>query len=438
MKQKELEVLRDKAISVLKSNDLGNSTKPAPRLYPHQWKWDSAFIAIGMSHFNEERAQKEIITLLKGQWLNGMIPHIIFNPQAEDYHPGPQFWGSKITNDSPAEIQTSGITQPPILSYAAYQIYRNSQNKDCAKAFLKDVFPKLIKYQRFFFVHRDPFGEGLAYIIHPWESGLDNSPRWDGPMQRMKLEWIPEFKRVDTNLISSTERPSDEEYVKYTYLVELFRGAEYNQKHIWEKSPFAIQAILFNSLMYASLDALKKIAHLLGEDTSEIKSWMLKTKNSIEMKLWDAGSRAYGDFDLVENQIVLTNTVAKFIPLFAGIPSVERAKLIIESMMASDYWPDNGYPLCSVSRWNKKFDPVKYWRGPVWININWLMIRGLQTYGFFKEARDLTKKTIELVQKEGFYEYFHPLTGRGCGASDFSWTASLLIDLLYIYKRELD
>lgn len=64
------------------------------------------------------------------------------------------------------------------------------------------------------------------------------------------------------------------------------------------------------------------------------------------------------------------------------------------------------------------------------------MIRGLQTYGYIQEARDLTKKTIELVQKEGFYEYFHPLTGSGCGACDFSWSASLIIDLHDTYKRE--
>ena len=109
---------------------------------------------------------------------------------------------------------------------------------------------------------------------------------------------------------------------------------------------------------------------------------------------------------------------------------------MIESITSLDYWPVNGYPLCSVATSDKEFNPVKYWRGPVWININWLVIRGLQTYGYIQEARDLTKNTIELIRKNGFYEYFHPLTGRGCGACDFSWSASLLIDLIDTYEKE--
>ncbi|MDO9575145.1 MAG: hypothetical protein Q7J55_01285 [bacterium] len=75
-----LKGLKKRAVEVLKDNDTGNSTKPAPLLYPHQWQWDSAFIAIGLSHIDEERAQQEILSLLRGQWTNGMIPHIIFNP----------------------------------------------------------------------------------------------------------------------------------------------------------------------------------------------------------------------------------------------------------------------------------------------------------------------------------------------------------------------
>ena len=431
-------MLREKAIAVLRSNDLGAATKPAPNLYPHQWNWDSAYIAIGISHFDENRAQQEILSLLQGQWHNGMIPHIIFNPQADNYHPGPAFWDCAIVPESPKNIQTSGITQPPLLSYAVYEVFKNSENKEQAKEFLGNTFPKLKAYHRFFFAHRDAEKEGLAYIIHPWESGLDNSPRWDDILNRMSLEWDPYYKREDTKLIPSDQRPTDEEYNRYSYLVELFRKARYIQERIRERSPFVVQPILFNCIMCLSLYALEQIGDVLGEDTSEIKEWTLKVKNAINTKLWDEDSQMYGDYDLKGGQLIVNNTIASYAPLFVTIPSSERAKFMVSTLTSpQDYWPGNGYPLCSVSmRDAKTFNPVRYWRGPSWININWLMIKGLKAYGYEKEAENLVEKTLKLVHKSGFYEYFHPLTGEGCGANDFSWSASLIIDLIDEYKRE--
>ena len=78
-----LDKLKKDAVHVLRANDMGVYTRPAPRLYPHQWNWDSALIAIGWSHIDEERAQKEILSLFRGQWQNGMIPHILFNPEVK-------------------------------------------------------------------------------------------------------------------------------------------------------------------------------------------------------------------------------------------------------------------------------------------------------------------------------------------------------------------
>ena len=431
MNIKKLNDLKTKAIEILRVNSLGSSTKPAPHLYPHQWNWDSAFIAIGMSHYDEEQAQKEIFTLLDGQWENGMVPHIIFNDQSGDYHPGPKYWDSASAEDSPSTVNTSGISQPPILAYAAYQIFKYSKDKKRATLFLKTIFPKLKKYHQFFYSNRDPLAEGLAHIIHPWESGLDNSPRWDEPLQQIKLEWIPHFRRVDTNKVSSEQRPTDEEYIKYTYLVELFRKEKYNQEKIWQKKAFAVQPILFNSLIYASLNSLQEIGGFLGEDISEIQSWMIQTKESINNKLWDEDNKKYGDYDLIGTRKILKNTVAMFIPLFAEIPSLDRAELLVNSLTSPDYWPEMGYPICSVSLRDQDFNPVKYWRGPVWININWLLIQGLINYGYSQKAQELTEKTLELVHKNSFCEYYHPLTGEACGATMFSWSAALVIDLIY-------
>ena len=51
--------LRAAASSVLDNNWLGSSTVPSRSLYPHQWSWDSAFIALGLRHLSPQRAQRE-------------------------------------------------------------------------------------------------------------------------------------------------------------------------------------------------------------------------------------------------------------------------------------------------------------------------------------------------------------------------------------------
>ncbi|MBL7067650.1 MAG: hypothetical protein ISS29_07335 [Candidatus Marinimicrobia bacterium] len=146
----ELNTLKNEAISILNKNNSGNYTKPSPRLYPNQWNWDSAFIAIGLLHYDEEKAKKELLSIKRGQWRNGMIPNIIFDPRCADYQPDPSFWGCSQIPDSPKNVFTSGITQPPILAFAAYEIYKNLKDKISAIGFLNQIFPMLKKYHRFF------------------------------------------------------------------------------------------------------------------------------------------------------------------------------------------------------------------------------------------------------------------------------------------------
>ena len=64
------------------------------------------------------------------------------------------------------------------------------------------------------------------------------------------------------------------------------------------------------------------------------------------------------------------------------------------------------------------------------MNTNWLIIKRMQNYGYYKEATSLAGKTLELLLKSGFYEYFNPHSGEGYGASDFSWSAALALDLI--------
>src|SRR5262252_8650901 len=120
--------LEEAARAVLDDDWVGNSTVPSPGLYPHQWSWDSAFIAIGRSWYDQPRAQAELETLFEAQWANGMLPHIVFNPGVPpgSYFPGPEFWQSSRASASRPGIETSGITQPPLHAAAALEVYRHA------------------------------------------------------------------------------------------------------------------------------------------------------------------------------------------------------------------------------------------------------------------------------------------------------------------------
>ena len=87
----KLETLELNAKRILEQNWKDGFTIPTGKLYPFQWKWDSGFIALGFAHYDMEKAQKEIKTILDAQWDNGFIPHIVFHNDSDTYFPGPDF-----------------------------------------------------------------------------------------------------------------------------------------------------------------------------------------------------------------------------------------------------------------------------------------------------------------------------------------------------------
>ncbi len=425
----DLQALLFRAQAILKLNDLGASTKPSPKLYPHQWNWDSAFIALGLSHSNPHRAQLEIRSMLHAQWETGMIPHIVFNPEAVNYHPGPEYWHTEIPA-APKTIRTSGITQPPVFAQAALGLYNNSLKSDADLAFLSEIYPALLREADFLYRDRDPKGEGLSYICHPWESGMDNSPCWDKPLNHFSMDFKPDFMRKDNQSIPMDQRPSDSEYTRYSYLVQRYALEEWVQTKILKLDLFLLQSVLFNVLQLESMRALAEIAKIIKVSTDIIDQRILRGRDSFENKLWDDDSKRYLDFDLSANALVETDNISQFLPLFAGIPSQGRAETMISNLQSPNYWPDNGWGICTQSRSSAEFDLECYWRGPVWINTNWMIINGLEKYHHPELAKRLAHETLDLVDRFGFFEYFNSDSGRGLGSDNFSWTAALILDLI--------
>jgi glycogen debranching enzyme len=433
MKTQEFRLIFE-AKAILEKNSREEFTMPSPKLYPHQWSWDSCFISIGYSRYDQDRAEKEMLSLFEGQWANGMLPHILFRG-GKGYFPAAEYWRTELSEFSPG-IKTSGITQPPVHALAALHIYKNCSDNKKARSFLKKIFPKIQLFHRYLLTKRDPENTGLATIFHPWESGLDNSLRWDEALARIKVEDLPQYKRVDTEKVSSDQRPTDADYDRYLYLIEVMKKNNYDEEEIYKAIPFKIKDITFNSILYAANKAMLEMANTLGEDSEEIDSWVKRTKdNYFEYFSPDEPEKTLlYDYDLVGEKRIEKRTAASLISLCTDLLSQKQAKALASWMKHSHMCKEDcahDHPvITSISVDDMQFNPLNYWRGPVWININWMLYQGMKKHRLFEDAKNLKESIIDLITEHGFYEYYNPLSGEGLGADNFSWTAALLIDLI--------
>jgi len=433
-----MSALLEKAISVLENNWKDSFTIPCEGLYPFQWNWDSGFIAIGWAHVDLDRAKKEIQSLLKGQWSNGFLPHIIFHNESDTYFPGPEVHGVAVNPNSP-EVKTSGITQPPVLGFVLEEIYHIAKDKADVLSFVDAVFDSVYLNHHYFYTHRDPNNEGLAYICHNWEAGTDNTPVWDFIWDTFS---VPDYEldRRDTQLVDATHRPTNKEYQYYIHLINLFKEWKYDDQLISEKSPFLVQDPLFNSMLIASNESLIKLGKLLNRDkeVAQLETWTSLAKASMNSKLYDPASCAYVYYDLRNDRKYSHTSSSSFAPLFAGVPSKKIASELVSHFRKGSFsGPNNEFYLCaSFDPSSEMFNSKKYWRGPIWINLNWIVYRGLKKYGFNMEAETVKSDTLHLIKKYGFYEYFEPskrsneLLQKGYGGNNFSWSAALTIDFL--------
>ncbi|MET0920574.1 MAG: glycoside hydrolase, partial [Acidimicrobiia bacterium] len=168
--------LVNRAKAVLERNRRSAWTCPAGDLYPHQWLWDSCFTAIGVSRYDARRAADEVRALLRGQWANGMLPHMIFAAGSNDLG-SRTIWRSRTHEGAPRDVDTTCITQPPLVAIAAWRVAQEL-GADERSAFLTELYPKLLAHHEWLYRERDLERTGLITLIHPWECGLDSTPPW--------------------------------------------------------------------------------------------------------------------------------------------------------------------------------------------------------------------------------------------------------------------
>jgi len=430
--------LLEKAKEILLKNRRKGYTLPSAHIYPFQWKWDSGFIALGYSHFNVDLAMQEMRMLFSAQWANGFVPHIIFHAstEAKSYFPDAKFYGASLSEDANPNFETTTITQPPIEGWVLERIYNAGHDLPEVVKFVKELFPKILAQHEYLYKFRDPHNEGLVYIQHNWESGTDNSPVWDEIWKSFDAPSY-DFNRKDTKHVQESQRPHQREYDYYLYLIDLFKELKYCDQDIADKSPFLVQDPLFNSMLIASNNSLARLAEFAGypEDIIRLKHWNNKSIRALNDKLFDEEAGVYRHYDLRRKKWLDGLTSSGFAPLFAGAPSPEMLKKMLATL---ERFSKNGqFYLCpSFDPEDSNFESQRYWRGPVWLNMNWLIYEGLKVYGLKDWAKRMKEDSLQLVRDQGFYEYFEPdkenskMLEKAYGGEDFSWTASLIIDLL--------
>ena len=432
--------LKSRAMTVIEGNRRGDWTCPSATLYPHQWLWDSCFIAIGLARYDAPRAAREVRALFRGQWSNGMLPHMIFNDRVKDIG-SRRIWQSQHNPLAPRDVETSCVTQPPLAAIAVQRV-ADAMSAPDRRMFLAEFFPKLLAYHQWLYDERDPDSCGLVTLIHPWECGLDTSPPWMRALARMPLPWwlravarlhlarVVRGLRNDTRYLPAAQRSSDDEGLRMLVLATRAKKHHFRLAEMPGRGSVLIQDLAFNAILAVANRALALIAEDLQSPLpAALAQHVERTDAALEELLWDDAAGEYFSRNAVTGELIAVPTVATFLALWSGVPSPTRASRLIDLLQTrGSFWPS--YPVPSVPIDAADFREAGYWKGPTWVNMNWMICEGLRNYARADLADELRARTLALVERSGFSEYFSALTGDGYGADDFSWTAALVIDLL--------
>ena len=373
-------------------------TCPSPPRYRHQWYWDSCFHAIVWRHFDPPRAREELRTLLRGGRLDGFIPHTIFWHERAGWRRAPFYATHSVRGDrATAHIQT------PLLALAWELVAAASEHDD--PNFATEGLDALRLHYDWLHTHRDPDGDGLISIIHPDESGLDDSPKYDGV-----FGWMSHY------------RPG------YFWLVERSRRLRYDSHAIIERYDEHVEDVLVNVVYALSLYAL---ARLTGDDTYLRRAQ--HTERALLDRCWDEQRGLFWDLAGRGHSPQRISTWSSLAPL--ALPSLPEpiARRLIEEHLLHPQRYRAPFAIPSVSMEEPSFRAgwhlFRCWRGPSWINTVWLLAPALRRCGYGEEADRILRSCVELVERHGYREYYNPVNGEGLAARRFGWS-TLLIDLL--------
>ena len=434
------ENLKKECLRVLAENDQGSYTQPAKNLYGHQWLWDSCFTAIGLRNVDIKRARLELESLIEGQWQNGMLPNMIFR-SGEPRDLGGRAWLSKLSPFSPTKVNTSSITQPPMLAEATLKVAQKMNRVD-GQEWLRKMIPAIKNYHTWWMTERKLGRRQLVAIIHPWETGMDNAPYlmenlkqnlggpwWLGLAKITQAEKIVSFFRKDTNYsgITPGERTSHQDIIRQYHAQQKLRRRLFDAQELASKESFLVYDFFINHLLARANQILINICEAANFDLDEPFLKMAKShQRSLAELVEENGQLCSWQ---INGGAITQPGIWQLAPLYSlFLSDSELRKLSSWLQSPGDFFSDFGLP--SVPIGDPYFKARNYWQGPIWVNLQWLIIDGMKRNGNLKEASRLRKQILETADQFGIWEYYSPLDGKGAGAADFSWSAALILDLI--------
>ncbi|WP_299522135.1 trehalase family glycosidase [uncultured Lutibacter sp.] len=341
------------------------------------WSWDSWKHAAGLSYYNTDLAKNQMRALFDFQNEDGFIVDCVYR-------------------DTTIEAHNFRDTKPPLSAWAVAKIYK----KDKDIEFVKELYPKLKKYHEWWYNKRDHDKDGLCeygstdgtLVAAKWESGMDNAIRFD-----------------DSKIL----RNEDGAYSLDQESVDL------------------------NAYLYAEKLYLAKLAESLNliDDVEIYKKEAAILKSSIQQQFFDEEDGWFYDTNLKGNKFIKGEGSEGWTALWANAATQEQAEAVKIIMMNSEKFYTK-IPFQTMSADHPKFDPLNgYWRGPNWLDQAYFGVKGLRNYGFNKEADRATIQILKgaegvLGKGKSIRENYHPLTGEGLNAQNFSWSAAHIIMLL--------
>lgn len=329
---------------------------PSKTHYVGVWLWDACFHALAYRHVDIELARDQLRVLLDHQLPNGMIPDAIHDE------------GAVTHLDVPV---AAPVTKPPVIAWAAMKLHETYPSR----AFIREIYEPLVRWNAWWFEHNDDDGDGIVQYSHPYSSGLDDSPLWDGGMP---------VESPDIN----------------TYLV-------------------------------IQMESLAQMARLLGRDHDAAR-WERRRRALVRRMVEHFFDPDAGVFWATrDHRPIRVLTPFNLLPLWTGLLEDDITRRLVGHLTdPTEFWTP--HPLPTVARSDPRYDGQQMWRGPTWININYLFVEALRRIGREDLAHTLRRRTLNLLMAhDGIYEYYNPETGEPAAAAapTFGWSAALFIDL---------
>jgi hypothetical protein len=415
---------------ILTLNDKGHYTVPTHGLYPFQWNWDSCLTALGQQHFDNDRAWVEVETLVAHQWPDGMVPHIIFHEMNDGYFPGPHVWRTE------RPTPTTGITQPPVLGLVLEQLWTRSPQDDATRARCLRLMAATDHWHQWFYRCRDPKNTGLVALLHPWESGRDNAIDWFEALSAVPIDKVEPYQRRDTQHVDASHRPTQFEYDRYVALVQCFRDLKWDNSLLHDASPFQVVDPGFNAILIHSDQCLARLATALGQ-AAMAQAALARVERGLQAMetLWNPDMGQYVCLNRRTGQLVDSPSIGGLLPVLvlplghanlAALVQRLNKSLDLAPFGVASHWPEDD-----------QFDGKRYWRGPSWLIVNYLLIKGLRENGEEVLADRIVQASLKCISTSGCSEYYHPITGEALGGGTFTWTAAMVIEFLAHHARAL-